>query len=79
MLKRILPGFLLLILFTAIFSFRKDGPEEISNFAIKTIIVDAGHGGSDVGARGDFSFEKDICLGVALKLGKLLEDEVCLV
>ena len=43
---------------------------------LKTIIVDAGHGGEDNGARGDFSFEKDICLDIALKVGKLLEEEL---
>jgi N-acetylmuramoyl-L-alanine amidase len=57
-----------------IFSFKKDaGP--LNKLAIKTIIIDAGHGGSDVGARGAYSFEKDICLDVALKLGKLMERE----
>lgn len=42
---------------------------------IKTIIIDAGHGGRDVGAHGDFSYEKNICLAVALKLGKRMEEE----
>jgi N-acetylmuramoyl-L-alanine amidase len=42
---------------------------------IKTIIIDAGHGGSDVGCHGDYSYEKDICLDIALKLGKKLEQE----
>ena len=28
--------------------------------AVKTIIIDAGHGGHDVGAKGGFSYEKDI-------------------
>lgn len=37
---------------------------------IRTIIIDAGHGGKDVGARGEFSYEKDICLGVATRLGE---------
>jgi N-acetylmuramoyl-L-alanine amidase len=41
---------------------------------LKTIIVDAGHGGKDNGARGSYSVEKDICLDVALKLGKKLEE-----
>lgn len=41
----------------------------------KTIIIDAGHGGQDNGARGDYSFEKDICLDIALKLGKKMEKE----
>ena len=41
--------------------------------SLRTIIIDAGHGGKDNGARGTYSLEKDICLGVALKLGKNLE------
>jgi N-acetylmuramoyl-L-alanine amidase len=42
---------------------------------LRTIIVDAGHGGRATGAKGTFSYEKDICLDVALKLGKKLETE----
>ena len=42
---------------------------------IKTIIIDAGHGGSDRGARGDFSFEKDICLEIAMKVGAKMKEE----
>lgn len=38
-----------------------------------TVVIDAGHGGRDVGARGVHAFEKDINLDVALKLGKMLE------
>lgn len=43
---------------------------------LKTIIIDAGHGGNDVGARGSYSFEKDICLAISLKLGKKIETEM---
>lgn len=43
---------------------------------INTIIVDAGHGGKDFGAQGGFSYEKDVTLGVALKLGKILSDSM---
>lgn len=42
---------------------------------LRTIIVDAGHGGKATGAKGTFSYEKDICLDIALKLGKKLETE----
>lgn len=38
-----------------------------------TVVIDAGHGGRDVGARGVHALEKDINLDVALKLGKMLE------
>lgn len=37
------------------------------------IVIDAGHGGKDSGARGVVENEKDIVLNVALKFGKLIE------
>ncbi len=43
---------------------------------ISKIVVDAGHGGGDAGARGAFSNEKDVTLAVALKLGKILSDSI---
>jgi N-acetylmuramoyl-L-alanine amidase len=43
--------------------------------AIRTIIIDAGHGGHDVGARGQYSNEKDICLAVESKLAELIRKE----
>ena len=46
-----------------------------SKALIRTIIIDAGHGGYDHGARGDYSFEKDICLDIALRVGKKMEEE----
>ena len=33
-----------------------------------TIVIDPGHGGADVGAKGAFSLEKDVALAVSLKL-----------
>ncbi len=48
---------------------------EKSQKILKTIIIDAGHGGADPGARGAYSNEKDICLDVSLKLGELLKKE----
>ncbi len=38
-----------------------------------TVCIDPGHGGHDYGAHGNFSFEKNITLEVAMKLGRLLE------
>ena len=37
------------------------------------VVIDAGHGGHDPGAIGKISKEKNINLKVALKLGKLIE------
>lgn len=41
---------------------------------LRTIIVDAGHGGKATGTSGAYSMEKDICLDIAMKLGKKLEE-----
>ncbi|HVB02729.1 MAG TPA: N-acetylmuramoyl-L-alanine amidase [Chitinophagaceae bacterium] len=38
------------------------------------VCIDPGHGGHDFGARGNFSYEKNITLSIALKLGKFLEE-----
>src|SRR6185437_2684318 len=40
------------------------------------IVIDAGHGGKDIGARGAFSMEKDITLAVTLELGKIMADSM---
>lgn len=50
-------------------SFHKDEPK-----GIKTIVIDAGHGGKDPGCNGVTHKEKDISLAVALRLGKLIEE-----
>ena len=39
-----------------------------------TVVIDAGHGGKDPGARGANINEKEINLAVALKLGRLIEN-----
>lgn len=36
------------------------------------VVIDPGHGGIDPGAKGRYSTEKEIALGVSLKLGKLI-------
>jgi N-acetylmuramoyl-L-alanine amidase len=43
---------------------------------ITKIVIDAGHGGKDGGARGQFSNEKDLTLAVALRVGKLITDSL---
>lgn len=45
-------------------------------YKVKTIVIDAGHGGNKPGARGTISTEKNVALEVALKLGKKFEEEM---
>jgi len=47
-----------------------------SHYKVRTIVIDAGHGGRKPGARGAISYEKDIALEVALKLGKKFEEDM---
>ena len=45
-------------------------------YKIKTIVLDAGHGGKDGSTRGNYSTEKDVALKTALRLGKLIEENL---
>lgn len=42
-------------------------------YRIRTIVIDAGHGGHDAGCLGASSREKHVALGIALRLGKMIE------
>ncbi|MBL4709649.1 MAG: N-acetylmuramoyl-L-alanine amidase [Flavobacteriales bacterium] len=42
---------------------------------LRTVVIDAGHGGKDPGSLGKNSKEKDIALAVSLKLGNYLEEK----
>ncbi|MCD4710048.1 MAG: N-acetylmuramoyl-L-alanine amidase [Bacteroidales bacterium] len=43
---------------------------------IRTVVIDAGHGGWDPGAIGKHAKEKDIALSIALKVGKYIEENI---
>ena len=47
--------------------------QNTSDYQIKTIVLDAGHGGHDTGCRGLLSNEKDVTLAVVLKIGELIK------
>jgi N-acetylmuramoyl-L-alanine amidase len=49
-----------------LFSFQK-------NFKLRTVVIDAGHGGKDPGTLGKITREKDVVLKIALKTGKYIE------
>jgi len=43
---------------------------------LRKIVIDAGHGGQDYGAKGAFSYEKDISLAIALKLEAMVKEQM---
>lgn len=61
---------MLCIFFGIFFCFH---PASSKKFELKTIVLDAGHGGKDPGTHGKKTNEKDVTLSVVLKLGKLIK------
>lgn len=49
--------------------------EEIDSTSMKTILLDAGHGGDDSGSKNGTKYEKTYNLKILLKLKEMLEDE----
>ncbi len=64
----------LLLLFI---SFPVTGKPPRYTFKFKTIVIDAGHGGKDPGARGAYSFEKNVALAIAKKVQELIKRHKC--
>jgi N-acetylmuramoyl-L-alanine amidase len=53
------------------------GQQQIKpGFKFKTIVIDAGHGGKDPGAHGNYSVEKNIALAIAKKVNTLVKTEI---
>lgn len=48
--------------------------DEASLGVVRTVVIDAGHGGKDPGCNGASAFEKNVCLSMALMLGKMIEE-----
>lgn len=46
-----------------------------SNYKVKTVVLDAGHGGHDSGCHGSSAYEKNVALAIVLKLGEYIERE----
>lgn len=49
--------------------------EDLSGIQGRTVIIDAGHGGIDSGARYNSLLEKDITLALSMKLGEILTEQ----
>ena len=87
-LKVLIYGFSIILTSLPFFSFALTAPfkkDTITNsgYKIKTIVVDAGHGGShsgtgrfSQGASGSYSFERNVTLALAFKLQKAIEKDL---
>jgi len=71
--SNIKPFHVLLLAFLALFLFSEAHIAKIRPKGVKTIVIDPGHGGKDPGCNGNTHNEKDIALGIALKLGEFIE------
>ena len=63
----------ILSVFFILGSFQPVGPR---NFRVTKIVIDPGHGGRDPGTLGSYTKEKDVCLKVALQVGKYIEENL---
>jgi N-acetylmuramoyl-L-alanine amidase len=70
-LRNVISAFIVFNLFAAL-PFAQKGVESPK---LKTVVIDAGHGGKDPGCHGGYAHEKDVCLSMALKLGKLINEK----
>src|SRR4051812_33512475 len=87
-LKRLNCGLSALVLCFLLFSFKSEASTKkdtvvSSNYKIKTIVVDAGHGNKPAGggkyspgADGSYSNERTVTLAIALKLQKAIEKNI---
>lgn len=73
--KRINPLYLILTagFFLISLQIYGSGEPDLKN-KVHIVVIDAGHGGKDPGALGSFAKEKDIALGIALKLGAYIKE-----
>ncbi len=63
----------ILVLFSPYSLFSQE--DEAFFSAIKTVVIDAGHGGKDPGCHGASAKEKHVCLAIALELGKMINEK----
>ncbi|NVK63745.1 MAG: N-acetylmuramoyl-L-alanine amidase [Flavobacteriales bacterium] len=69
--RRLLVFLTLITIFTAQLGFAQD--DEASFASLKTVVIDAGHGGKDPGCHGGHAQEKHVCLSMALMLGEQIK------
>jgi N-acetylmuramoyl-L-alanine amidase len=62
------------ILFSIVFITSSSFNPPVKHYALTRVCIDAGHGGHDSGCISGKAKEKDVALGIALKLGKYIEN-----
>lgn len=72
--RKIVKNNAIVFLLLAISLLTSSSSPEKSQFTVKTVVIDAGHGGKDPGTHGAFSEEKDIVLTVAKKVGGYVKE-----
>lgn len=65
---------LLVLAFAAVTVFKNVAAGENIAYGVRVVVIDPGHGGKIPGAHYGNTYEKDIVLKVALRLGKLIEE-----
>ena len=73
-MKRLVTSIFLISAFVLVTSH----PLNMQKSELKTVVIDAGHGGKDPGCIGAAkkSFEKDVALDIALRVGKLIKQKM---
>jgi N-acetylmuramoyl-L-alanine amidase len=79
--KTFIYGLLALLFCSSEYTFAHTFPDSVdttvaTGFKLKTIVIDAGHGGRAAGALGAYSMEKNVTLALALKLQKAVQKEL---
>lgn len=63
-------------LFILLFILSAATPTGIVKYQVKTIVIDAGHGGKDPGCSGKSNKESKIALQIALELGRIIKENM---
>ena len=74
MKRNIVKNTTIIFLLPAIFLLTSSNTRQSSEFKVKKVVIDAGHGGKDPGTHGKFSKEKNITLKVATKVGEYIKE-----
>jgi len=61
-----------MVLWLGVCAFNTPSTPELPAYKLKTVVIDAGHGGHDIGCSGSANNEKTVALKLALKLGEMI-------